>query len=392
MAKALTLAYIGLFAVWLLPYFIEVPRNVNLVGTAIFILYTGSHRSLKLLDSNVVKPEDRDCVTVEDAQKFPVIGSAVLFGLFLILKIIPKDLVNLLLSIYFSSIGTFSIAALIEPLTSPLGPLVYGSDKPREIGGVFDIWFVGPIPLVFTALELCCFAVSIPIAVIYFQTKHWLLNNLLAISFAVQGIEHLSLGSFKVGAILLSGLFLYDIFWVFGTDKLMTGESVMVTVAKGIDAPIKLLFPKELDSAALKDGLGTQTNFAGNLIEFSMLGLGDIVIPGFFIALLLRFDAAQASADVLSGAYAEFSKPYFTFNIVSYACGLCITVAVMEVFRAAQPALLYLVPACLGGALATAWIRRETKALFAYDEEVKEVTEGHISSTQASPEANKKEQ
>ena len=57
---------------------------------------------------------------------------------------------------------------------------------------------------------------------------------------------------------LKGGLFFYDIFWVFGTD-------VMVTVAKSFDAPIKLLFPKDLFAAEL---------------QYSMLGLGDIVIPG----------------------------------------------------------------------------------------------------------------
>ncbi len=57
-----------------------------------------------------------------------------------------------------------------------------------------------------------------------------------------------------------SGLFVYDVFWVFGTD-------VMVTVAKGFEAPIKLLFPKALIEAGVKT-------------EFSMVGLGDIVIPG----------------------------------------------------------------------------------------------------------------
>ena len=39
------------------------------------------------------------------------------------------------------------------------------------------------------------------------------------------------------GALLLSGLFFYDVFWVFGTP-------VMVTVAKSLDAPIKLVFPR----------------------------------------------------------------------------------------------------------------------------------------------------
>ena len=46
----------------------------------------------------------------------------------------------------------------------------------------------------------------------------------------------------RAGALLLSGLFFYDIFWVFGTP-------VMVSVAKSLDAPIKLLFPRP-DAAA----------------------------------------------------------------------------------------------------------------------------------------------
>lgn len=39
-----------------------------------------------------------------------------------------------------------------------------------------------------------------------------------------------------------------------------------VDVAKGLDAPIKLLFPKDLALSATKG--------------FTMLGLGDIIIPG----------------------------------------------------------------------------------------------------------------
>ena len=47
--------------------------------------------------------------------------------------------------------------------------------------------------------------------------------------------------------------------------------------AKSFDAPIKLLFPRELEEG------DTST-------PFSMLGLGDIVIPGIFVALILRYD------------------------------------------------------------------------------------------------------
>jgi minor histocompatibility antigen H13 len=50
-----------------------------------------------------------------------------------------------------------------------------------------------------------------------------------------------------------------------------------VTVAKSFDAPIKLLFPRYVENATQ----GT---------PMAMLGLGDIVIPGIFIALILRYD------------------------------------------------------------------------------------------------------
>lgn len=54
---------------------------------------------------------------------------------------------------------------------------------------------------------------------------------------------------------------------------------VMVSVAKSFEAPIKLLF-RRLDAGPDK-------------APFSMLGLGDIVIPGFFVALMLRMDVAK---------------------------------------------------------------------------------------------------
>ena len=76
------------------------------------------------------------------------------------------------------------------------------------------------------------------------------------------------IGNFKNGIMLLVLLFFYDIFFVFGTD-------VMLTVAKGIDAPIKLKFPKD---------------YSKDPPQYSILGLGDIVIPGIFVSLCLRFD------------------------------------------------------------------------------------------------------
>ena len=156
-------------------------------------------------------------------------------------------------------------------------------------------------------------------------------------SFCMQGIEMLSLGSVQVGVILLSGLFFYDIFWVFFTP-------VMVTVAKSFDAPIKLLFLK-----SVSDGKPT----------FSMLGLGDIVIPGIYLALLLRMDQKRG-----------FEKSgYFKFVLGAYVLGLLATLVVMHVFQHAQPALLYLVPAILGSTFLLAAKKGEIKFIFNYSEE-----------------------
>lgn len=94
------------------------------------------------------------------------------------------------------------------------------------------------------------------------------MNNVFGVLFSIMAIRNIDLSTFKVGFLLLWFLFFYDIFWVYGTD-------VMVTVAKKLDIPIKLLFPY-LNNEGVE--------------KFSMLGLGDIVIPGIFVALCLKFD------------------------------------------------------------------------------------------------------
>ena len=85
----------------------------------------------------------------------------------------------------------------------------------------------------FDTIDIVSFLVSSGLAVWYLMQKHWIANNIFGISFAINGVELLQLSSVSTGCILLGGLFFYDIFWVFGTD-------VMVTVAMSFEAPIKL--------------------------------------------------------------------------------------------------------------------------------------------------------
>lgn len=103
-----------------------------------------------------------------------------------------------------------------------------------------------------------------------------------------------------------------------------------------------MVFPQDL----------LQNGFSAS--NFAMLGLGDIVIPGIFIALLLRFDHSLKRQ----------TKTYFHASVVAYFLGLMATIFVMHVFKHAQPALLYLVPACVGTPLGLALLKGDLTAMF----------------------------
>jgi len=91
------------------------------------------------------------------------------------------------------------------------------------------------------------------------------------------------------------------------------------------------------------------------------------------VAILLRFDAVRATINPKGAEYLSFPKPFFYGNIIAYAFGLFVTVFVMYYFQAAQPALLYLVPACLGASLIVSYSLGAFNELCAYDEDTKKV-------------------
>ena len=97
-------------------------------------------------------------------------------------------------------------------------------------------------------------------------------------------------------------------------------------VATGVKGPIKFVFPKALPAP---------NEYTREY--YSMLGLGDVVVPGFFIAFLLAFDAYNArkeGKDTLTSA--DWKKPYFHTCCVFYALALLATVVVMLYFKHAQ--------------------------------------------------------
>lgn len=86
------------------------------------------------------------------------------------------------------------------------------------------------------------------------------------------------------------------------------------------------------------------------------------------MALALRFDRHMSWKKNASGNFrsTDFSKPYFTSCLFAYFLGLVTTMAVMHIFHAAQPALLYLSPACILSVITTGFARGELKEVFAY--------------------------
>lgn len=53
-------------------------------------------------------------------------------------------------------------------------------------------------------------------------SKPALITNVLGLSFAYNALCLLKLDSFQTATILLGGLFIYDIWWVFGTEVVST--------------------------------------------------------------------------------------------------------------------------------------------------------------------------
>jgi len=327
----------------------------SIIGMALVPIYWGSLKSVedRLISKSSKKNADggdsyelekREAISQSDAWMFPVIGSVTLFSLYLLFRFIAKEYINLLFTLYFMIFGIGAVSTTISGLIESwfVGVLTKKQREKRSFHISFrPFWSKEKFEVFLTYIDIGAIIIAVSISVWYVFTKHWIANNIFGLCFCIQGIAMLSIGSYKVGCILLSGLFFYDIFWVFGTD-------VMVSVAKSFDAPIKLLWPR---------------NLFAEQYQFSLLGLGDIVIPGIFIALLLRFDFK------LGGNRRNFAKPYFHICFISYILGLVTTMAVMHIFRAAQPALLYLVPFCILSSLFTAIGRGELRALLDYTEE-----------------------
>ncbi|KAK2015753.1 signal peptide peptidase [Colletotrichum eremochloae] len=240
----------------------------------------------------------------------------------------------------------------------------------------------------------------------YFMSGSPFISNLMGYGFCYGSFLIMSPTTFATGSLVLMGLFFYDIVMVFYTPY-------MITVATKLDVPIKLQF----QSAA----------------RSSILGLGDIVVPGIVMCLALRFDmwrhyqqqikyvatdlksdkhdahsgdvvtvsetqhmAQKATYLDIAGCWGDwfwsssswlgllkggqemspptvrgstFRKTYFNASLIGYTLGMLVTLSMLTIFKHGQPALLYLVPGVLGSLWLTGLVRGELKEMWMYTED-----------------------
>ncbi|AEO54615.1 hypothetical protein MYCTH_2297356 [Thermothelomyces thermophilus ATCC 42464] len=466
------------------------PQYLLVVLSALGVIWVGAHGSLRRPPSaappKVKKGEKKreeekfiEGLVASDAIRFPLLLAAVLMGLYYLIQWLQDpSILNKILRGYMSIMSITGLGALagdaLDVLTSLVFPTmwadgkgqVYHIDSHRRCQYVVDketaeetvinskdtplpgrlsdltlspalkrfLWELRHLltrdwtarlavygktlaKVDFHVNDLLRFAIAGLVAAAYHWTGWDALSNLLSMAMCYFSFLMFSPTSFTIGTMVLASLFIYDVVMVFYTPY-------MITVAKNIDAPIKLVF----------------TSAKGA----SMLGLGDIVVPGMLMALALRFDLFQyyqrqirlepveLATETASGTsttttqnrrvkapYVDtrgqwgnrfwttplgrlspvrdaaeaisataFPKPYFYASVVGYAAGMLVTLTVMLVFNHGQPALLYLVPGVTGSLWLTGLVRGEVKDMWNYTEDGSLDTEDVIVVVEVDAEGN----
>ncbi|KAI5564592.1 hypothetical protein POPTR_014G085300v4 [Populus trichocarpa] len=208
--------------------------------------------------------------------------------------------------------------------------------------------FFGAVSYLTLAVSPFCIAFAVVWAVFRRVSFAWIGQDILGIVLIITVLQIVRVPNLKVGTVLLSCAFLYDIFWVF-VSKWWFKESVMIVVARGDKSgedgiPMLLKIPRMFDP------------WGG----YSIIGFGDIILPGLLVAFSLRYDWL-AKKNLRAG--------YFLWAMTAYGLGLLITYLALNMMDGhGQPALLYIVPFTLGTFLTLGRRRGDLKTLWTMGE------------------------
>lgn len=219
------------------------------------------------------------------------------------------------------------------------------------------IWSSDRIGLDLTILDVTSTLAGFAVALWWYFVRNtasyaFVLQDVMGITLCILFLTLVRFPNIKVATVLLTLAFFYDIFFVFISPYFFGGESVMVKVATGgqpVADPIYCeKYPNDKDCKTreqlpmllllprISDYLGGDT----------MLGLGDIILPGLLVAFTARYDRSLGT---------PLHKGYFHLMIWGYAVGLMMANMAVYLMQMGQPALLYLVPCTLGVLSAVAY-------------------------------------
>ncbi|XP_042000855.1 signal peptide peptidase-like 4 [Salvia splendens] len=208
--------------------------------------------------------------------------------------------------------------------------------------------FVGAVSYLTVGVSPFCVAFAVLWAVYRKTSYAWIGQDILGIALIITVLQIIRVPNLKVGTVLLGCAFLYDIFWVF-VSKWWFHKSVMIVVARGDGSgedgiPMLLKIPRMFDP------------WGG----YSIIGFGDIILPGLLVTFSLRYDWLSKKS---------LKAGYFLWAMLAYGLGLLITYVALNLMDGhGQPALLYIVPFTLGTLISLGKKRGDLKHLWSRGE------------------------
>jgi len=286
---------------------------------------------------------------------------------------------NLVKIMYGIGCGSAMMQIIFLPLISRLANKI---QYPNRVAFVTDVLELGTVTIFEVASAICAYGLSIVWLIIAFTQYHpdtipffWIMQDVMGACMCITFLATVKVNSIRIASILLICAFFYDIFFVFVTPYLTKGgKSIMVDVATSGGPPTAdplwcEKYPKDVncqggDPLPMLLTVPRVMDYSGGS---SLLGLGDIVLPGLLLSFAARYDEAKrffrtrqngsnntdnssSHLDICSPSSSNSShkRTYFTAVVISYAIGLMMANIAVYVMQMGQPALLYLVPCCLG--------------------------------------------
>src|SRR5689334_14897139 len=102
-----------------------------ILSLALIPIYIGAKRALFQARASLANPaqQQQETMSSKDAWMFPLVGSAVLFGLYILFKYFSKEYINLLLTGYFLLFGLGALSTTLAPWLEDIVNHAFGKQK-----------------------------------------------------------------------------------------------------------------------------------------------------------------------------------------------------------------------------------------------------------------------